>query len=623
MSGFSLTVVSGKLDLSVERDPVDSAQPLLSVARVGTFGAVVLGRLLYRESWRDLLPVQADDAGSDASVVLAAFRARGQQALEHLEGEYSLVVWDLAQRICHAMRDPMGCYPLYRCERGGAFGIATRIDALTQIQPALALSTEYLCDYLARPLLGLTEPAEEATCYREISRIVPGTILTVDLVRGRASTRRYWQWEATPLPDRLGENELADCAGEMLRRSVAERVRERTAAHLSGGMDSTAIALLARDCAHARRTCPITTLSLRYDRLRSLTGETAYVKAAIDGQSHLTPIFVPADDLLSYDSFANAPWLEEPVPDLFDLANDRALASAAANAGADMILTGAGGDEVFDVPPFLIAGDLRRGRVWRAYRESVRWSRGRNANAWSLFFRYGIAPLLPPALRAGPRAMLAGGRVSWRQQGEGTMPPWIREPFARALDFRGRSLRQLRWLYQSDAHPGISVLLAQIQCRVGNPRGWSIGAAHGLTLSHPFLDPRMLRLALALRMRVRQDPARQKPLLAHALRATLPRPILERRSKMHFNEVYYRGLRRNLAGIEAMIATAPAEVTEMIDRRLLVEALRQTALGAEFSGGGAMRLDATLSLVKWLSMRSNRGGRQAPMRSKLQLEVVQ
>ncbi len=621
LPGFCWTVVDGKLDLSIVLDATGEARSLVSVARAGRYGVVVLGRLHYIDAWR-VMPSCATDANdSDAALALAAFRASGPAALERFEGEYALIVWDLAERKCHAMRDPMGCYPLFYCERGGAFGIATRIDALSRIQPSFTLSDEYLSDYLARPLLGQTEPAQESTCYREVNRILPGTIASFDLDQGRAAVRRYWHWMPMSLPERISDDELAECAGEILRDAVAERVCGHTAAHLSGGMDSTAIALLARDCAFARGAPPIMALSLIYNRLASLKGETAYVRAAYDGQDHLTPVLVRADDLLTYDSFTDAPAIDEPVPDLFDLANDRALAAAAAAAGADTLLSGAGGDEVFDVMPFSIAADLRSGRLWRAWRESARWAHGRNANAWTVFFRYGLSPLLPPVLRAGPRAMLTAGRVSWRNQAEGTLPPWIREPFARTHDLRGRALRQLRVLYRADRHPGISVLLAQIQCRVGNPRGWSVAAAHGLSLSHPFLDARMLRFALALRLRVRQDPARQKPLLARAMRNSLPQSILDRRSKMHFNEVYYRGLRKNCAAIEAMIMSAPSEVNEMFDRNALVQALRQTALGVEFSGGGAMRLDATLSLVKWLSMRGTRRIPNAVLRPELALEL--
>ena len=42
---------------------------------------------------------------------------------------------------------------------------------------------------------------------------------------------------------------------------------------------------------------------------------------------------------------------------------------------------------------------------------------------------------------------------------------------------------------------------------------------------------------------------------------------------------------------------------DMIDKEALVACLRQAALGIEFSSSGSMRLDLTLSLLKWLSLR--------------------
>jgi asparagine synthase (glutamine-hydrolysing) len=42
--------------------------------------------------------------------------------------------------------------------------------------------------------------------------------------------------------------ELGELIADRLRRSVGEQLRGRVASHVSGGMDSTAVALLARDC---------------------------------------------------------------------------------------------------------------------------------------------------------------------------------------------------------------------------------------------------------------------------------------------------------------------------------------------------------------------------------------
>ena len=56
---------------------------------------------------------------------------------------------------------------------------------------------------------------------------------------------------------------------ERLSGAVRERLRGQVAAHLSGGMDSTGVSLIARNClAQGAGRGPLHTLSLVYPKLR-------------------------------------------------------------------------------------------------------------------------------------------------------------------------------------------------------------------------------------------------------------------------------------------------------------------------------------------------------------------
>jgi asparagine synthase (glutamine-hydrolysing) len=620
-AGFTLVTQNETLEVRVSGSAAQNASPQLSYVTGCDDGALLLGRLHYLNDFSTRFPAASGGSPpSPAALALNAYRTHGLAALEHLEGEFALLVWNRRSRTVLAMRDPMGSYPLFWCARGQNFAISDSVGPLIDILQDASFNLDFVADYLTRPSLALDEPPSEATCYRGVQRIRPGSIVTFRFPHGPVTTTDHWRWRdliVDPGSDRT--EDIADQFDALFRPAVRERIVGRTASHFSGGMDSTAVALVARDWLQTSSGEPLHSLSLKYERLKTLSGETRYIDAALDGQHGITSHLVTADDLLAYDNFANGPVLDEPFPGLLHVAQDRALFDAAARAGVQSILTGEGGDDLLDVPPFMIATLLRRGHVREAWRESARSARAYATDPWQVFYQFGVEHLLPLRLRAGVSAMLRGGRVDWSRQGLGTIAPWIRRDFARKYDLRGRTLDQLSRSFRSTRDVGLSVALAGIQCRVGDRHRSALASPLGMTLSHPFTDPRLLRLGLGIRLRYRQDPARQKPLLAHAMRDVLPVEICKRRGKAHFNEVYFRGLSRNRPLLERLIRDAPIDDLEIIDKEMLISCLRQTTMGVEFSPNGSLQIDLALSLVAWLTQnqtaRSSRDGLGSAQRS--------
>ena len=133
-------------------------------------------------------------------------------------------------------------------------------------------------------------------------------------------------------------------------------------------------------------------------------------------------------------------------------------------------------------------------------------------------------------------------------------------------------------------------------------RRWTL-AERGIMLGHPFMDPRILSLALGVRLRRAPRADEHKALLCHAMRDVLPERIRKRRGKVNFNEIYYRGLARNLPYLEDLIRTSHIAEFEVIDKDILIRCLQQTALGCETGSAGGDQLNLMLSLLTWLSIR--------------------
>jgi asparagine synthase (glutamine-hydrolysing) len=591
---------------------------LVTWAREGEQSAILMGRLYYCAELLAHLPEKPlqPEAWRDVDLALAAYRCWGAAGIERLEGDFALVIWDARRNRLLGARDPLGGYPLFWIAHGGTFALSTGVAPLLELLPSRSLSLDYLAEFLTLPFATTQEVPTEHCVYKGIHRVPGGTLLQVRLPAAHVEQHAYWNWQEhilDPGTDRL--EAMSEQVADRLRQAVAQRLRGRTAAHLSGGMDSTGVALLARDCLAAGSGEPLHTLSLVYDTHPLLARETPYIERALQHQPGIVAHRVLGDACLHYDSVVDPPMHDEPCPGLHSLGLERPLLETVAQVGAATVLTGLGGDDLWEIPPYHIHELLRRGRLWAAWREASAWALATTNSPWRFLYRCGVAPGLPVWLRAGVGPLWRGGYASWQRQGEGTLAPWIRPAFARTQALRERSVAHLR-RYASGRPGALSPLLAALKVHTGDTCRWYMAAPHGVVLTHPFLDPRLVQLSLGMRLRFRQEPGQQKPLLAQALRDVLPAAIRNRRDKGHFNEIYFAGLARHLPTLETLVRRAPVDDVGCVDKDVLVECLRQAALGVDPSGYGVSQLEITLSLLAWLSLQEKGHGSPPPLRWK-------
>jgi asparagine synthase (glutamine-hydrolysing) len=360
-------------------------------------------------------------------------------------------------------------------------------------------------------------------------------------------------------------------------------------------MDSTAIALLARDALPAD-AAPLAALSLTYDSLPGLDIEKPYLDLAL-AQPGLVPYRIPGDDRLDFDVFHEPPPHDEPHSGLFRAGLDVALLEAAGRARADTVMTGFGADEMLASAPFYLADLLKAGRVREAWREAARWSHAHTCNPWRFFWPFAVRPLLPLVALTG----LAPRRPAWRRQSAATIPPWVLPQFAREGRLRERALAHLRHNFRGHRSVVLAEALARIRLTSGDWARATLAAPAGIHISHPFRDPRVLALGLGIRARVRPVPLQQKIVLARAMNGVLPRAIIERRAKSHFNALYYRGLARHRPYLEEMVRASAVDEHGLFDKDLLSECLRDAAAGGQ-TMDGVIGLNNTLAIVRWLAL---------------------
>ncbi len=275
----------------------------------------------------------------DGEAIVAGYHYLGEQIVSELRGMFSFLIWDSEERVLFGARDPFGIKPLYTYsdERGSFF--TSEKKALLSVAPSevaagdSAVNTEALQHYLT-----LQYVPEPASMHRAITRIDSGTYFTLR-PGGTIETKRYFtpDFPIRPVsePDKL-YHEIS----EVLRDSVAKHLRSdfTVGAFLSGGIDSTAIAALARE--HNPKLLTFTT---GFERSGFSEIDVAAESAAAIGVEHITKV-VSAQEMM--DILPLIVWyLDDPVADpalvpLYFIARE-------ARKHVKVVLSGEGADELF------------------------------------------------------------------------------------------------------------------------------------------------------------------------------------------------------------------------------------------------------------------------------------
>jgi asparagine synthase (glutamine-hydrolysing) len=180
--------------------------------------------------------------GTDAELVLHAYRAWGDSCVERLLGDFSFVLWDAPAGRALMAVDPLGVRPLYYARaEGGLVAGNTLLSLLQAPGVSHGLDETSVVDQL---LSGLIEDPE-ATMFADV-RSFPGGGRGRWTATGGFAVDRYWRPEPQ---DELGLRHGADYVDafrEVFAASVRDRLRGSPASiTMSGGLDSTLLAAFA------------------------------------------------------------------------------------------------------------------------------------------------------------------------------------------------------------------------------------------------------------------------------------------------------------------------------------------------------------------------------------------
>lgn len=500
----------------------------------------------------------AEASCPDPGLILAAYRRWGEDCVEHLEGDFSFAIWDRRAERLFCARDHFGVRPFYYVSKDGLLAFASAPGPLLKSGFADLEIDEAV---VAELLLGEVGDSTR-TPFRDIRRLPPAHRASFD--RSGLRIERYWSLD----PKSEVGRDWAEAFREIFKASVAARLNgvDQPGALLSGGLDSSSIACVARDQL-AGRGETLRTFSLVYPGLPGLC-ERQHIEAVL-AQPGFRPTMIEGDPHPAFLEPAFQGWNNLPylAP---NLASTVRLHSAAAAGGARILLCGHGGDEVVS-HAFGRLDDLARARRWADV-----WTESRAVS--DLHGQSRVSTFLKYVARHGGSGL--AGRLARRSAMLERLSP---RPVVAAVDRKAfldpdlirrtdliERLRATRRLHSTEPEQHLATLTAPLQPYAFEAlsRGAELS---GVEVRYPFWDKRLVEFCVALPSDQKLAGGWSRLVLRKAMEGILPPRVQWRRDKLDFTPHLVRGMLGNeRARIEEILSSA--DLAGFADRAALTTA---------------------------------------------------
>ena len=576
-----------------------------------------------------------DRVPTDSQLILAAYERWGQECANRLVGDFAFAIWDSRDQSLFCARDPMGVKPFYYCRSDRLFVFASEIKGLLSLpEVPRRLNELQLACYLEASL-----DDTEMTFYDRILRLPAATYLRIRPTGARVTS--YWALGAVREVKLRDDREYSEAFREIFTEAVECRVRSAfpVGSTLSGGLDSSSIACIARDVLAPQRAPPPHTFSAVFPNLpedqRRVADESRYIDIVL-ASGGFVPHRIEADRLSPLHDLAAVLWHQDEALIGYNLYMHWGLYGAAEGAGVRVFLDGLDGDacvgygldrlaqmardgdwagleyevralcetyrEVGARPELLARGHAalhldecakqwRWGKWTRAARELTR----RFEISWrELLIRHALRPLVPePVLRA------------WRRlRGHRPRPLLVSPNFARRVGFAEHMSKLDRHAERpptshAEAHwRGVRSPLYQYALEMADK-----GAARfRLEPRYPFFDRRLIEFCVALPLEQRLSQGWTRVILRRAMEGVLPAQVQWRAAKQDLSPNFSRGLRvEDHALVERALARSSPHLGNYVNWSALRAAHHRFGAGSRIPGqydAGAMYRAAVLT--HWL-----------------------
>lgn len=465
---------------------------------------------------------------SDTEVILHLYRQYGTDCVRHMNGQWAFAIWDASRKRLFLSRDRMGIRPLYYTWAGKNFIFGSEVKALLAHPDVVAR-----LDYCAlQQVFTFWFAIAPRTMFTGIKQLMPGHSLIIE--NGESTLLPYWTLEFD------GEDSVSEISNKQEKMLVEElsallmdatRIRLRAdvpvGAYLSGGLDSSITAALARQCiGQSLRTFSITFGQSDLDE-RKYQMEVAHSLGTEHEVVRCTPREIG-------EVFADVVWhMETPVLRTAP-APMFILSKLVQNKNVKVVLTGEGADE------FWGGYDIFKEAKVRAYIAAQPDSRRRPLLLKRLYpYLDGLQKQSPACLQT----FFHAGRGKTDHPLFSHLPRWELTQRCQMLfseDVRLSNTTNNLWSPVMDSLPGqfdrwspfrraqyleAAFLLPDYLL---SSQGDRVTMAHSLEGRYPFLDHRLVDFSTRIPSRLKMKALNEKYVLKRAFSKQLPKSVVDR-----------------------------------------------------------------------------------------------
>ncbi len=472
---------------------------------------------------------------SDTEVIVHAWERWGVDAFARFNGQWAIALWDTRTEELVLCRDRVGVRPLFLHEGGGRVRFASEVKAL-YADPDVSRALDPRGIEETFTFWGSRAPT---SVFAGVEELPPGVVRRYSR-SGAKVDQTYWQ-PSYPRVQGDGPRDADSCTLDEAVKGLRDRLLNASelrmlradvpvGAYLSGGIDSSYVAWLARDAVRGK----FHTFSLRFEDPEY--DETKYQRLMVDRlhSEHAEVVASRADiagvfpDVVAH---AERPLLRTGPAPLF------LLSKLVREQGLKVVLTGEGSDEMLGGYDLFREAKVRR--FWSRQPESklrprlfdrlYPWLARSPAAARGLalqFWAKGIDRPDDPTFSHGPRWSSASAlqrlfSSEWKARSVGDGRPGAVASLVASLpdDFK-------RWdpLAQAQYLEVVTLLNPYILASQGD----RMLMANSVEGRFPFLDKEVMAFANAMPARFKLRGLDEKHVLKRAAAEVLPKEILER-----------------------------------------------------------------------------------------------
>lgn len=451
---------------------------------------------------------------TDEEAILDAYIKHGNECPKYLRGTFAFCIYDLRTQTLLVARDRLGERRLYYSQLPTSIVFST--DLRTILKEDIA-EPQINVQHLLEPVR-FTGPIDmQNTWVEQIKRVQAGQLVEVNL--SGIHTKFYWQLRHTEAFAGTREDALKQILN-LMRESVDNAMHsdKKVAVTLSGGVDSSCVAALAKQMGHE-----VYSITTGYKGSFACDERDVARQFAKEQGFHHTELkFTEQDYLDAFEEMTQV--LDEPITDSTAIAQ-WAMFKKVKAMGFDVLLGGMGGDELFFGYPAW--NNLAESLHKRRELESIfPW----NSKAKKMHYLQYVAKNWHHMAFAGYPSKLEDKSYGW----------WIHDDYYRfvekaTLNYNGQVIPLKDCLVYKDFAPcplGQELNLIYDDCRNKIMTGAylfvddCLGAALDLENRSPLIDYKVVEFAMNIPLSMRYTSGKPKQFMKDMLAGIVPDYIL-------------------------------------------------------------------------------------------------